>query len=441
MKIVFKTRSPLPLYRILLFLLLTLGSAYFYFLRDAKDESPVRPTMMAIAPIIPDLQIIQPAPTLTTQTVPIPKNETFTDLMKDSGFDAPTVQSIYDSAKPKYDLARIQAGNSLIITTGTDHSFSKLEYEIDPIQTLVVRNLDGMMNAELARRQVEMRVQELGGFIKDSLYATIDRLGEEDQLVIDFADIFEWDVDFFKDLQEGDSFRIVYERQYVDGEPGGYGKILAAELTNKGRAITALGFHRGNKFEFFSPDGKAMRKAFLASPLKFSRIASGFTRSRYHPILKRYRPHYGIDYAAPAGTSVRAIGSGKVILAGWAGGAGKTIKLQHNKEIATVYCHLSRFAAGVAKGRSVSQGQVIGYVGSTGLATGPHLDFRYLRNGRYINFLSIKSPQAEPLSASELDVFRTASVEIGTRLAAVEMAKVPLEIASVSPEPSPKSAR
>jgi murein DD-endopeptidase MepM/ murein hydrolase activator NlpD len=275
-------------------------------------------------------------------------------------------------------------------------------------------------------------VEELGGFIKGSLYATMNRLGEQDQLVIDFADIFEWDVDFFKDLQEGDTFRIVYEKEYVDGAANGYGKILAAELVNKGRTITALGYQHDGKYEFFSPDGKAMRKAFLAAPLKFSRIASGFTKARYHPILKRYRPHYGIDYAAPAGTPVRTIGSGKVILAGWAGGAGKAIKIQHSKEITTIYCHLSRFAKGISRGASVSQGQVIGYVGSTGLATGPHLDFRFLRNGTYINFLSVKSIQAESLSPSDVIRFKTASAEIATKLANIELATEPVVVAAAA---------
>jgi len=176
-----------------------------------------------------------------------------------------------------------------------------------------------------------------------------------------------------------------------------------------------------------------MRKAFLASPLKFSRITSGFTKRRYHPILHGYRPHYGIDYAAPMGTPVRSIGSGKVIMAGWAGGAGKAIKIQHNKEISTVYCHLSRFASGVRAGASVSQGQVIGYVGATGLATGPHLDFRYLKNGQYVNFLSIKAPQDEPLSSAELRDLRQQTPEIVEKLSAISLQRPNSSLAYTPP--------
>jgi murein DD-endopeptidase MepM/ murein hydrolase activator NlpD len=308
-----------------------------------------------------------------------------------------------------------------VITTDPANQFSKLEYSIDPFQKLVVSRIDETIHAMIEKYNATVQVDDLGGEIRGSLYSTIDRLGEEDELVIRFAEIFEWDVDFFKDLQAGDTFRIVYEKQFVNGRPLGYGNILAAELTNKGKLYQAIGYQRGKNWEYFSPDGKAMKKAFLASPLKFTRISSGFNPRRYHPVLKRYRPHYGIDYAAPAGTPVRSIGKGKIILAGWAGGAGRTVKVQHDREITTVYCHLSRFASGVRAGSSVSQGQVIGYVGSTGLATGPHLDFRFLKNGKYVNFLSIKSPQAAPLSSAEIAEFQGATSGIVAKLQSVEI--------------------
>jgi murein DD-endopeptidase MepM/ murein hydrolase activator NlpD len=412
MKILFRTRYPVPFRRMILLLILSLSSAYYLLQNTENKYKTSNLAMMTISPIVPDLSFTPETVQLNTRELEISRNQTFSEVMENSGIAPETIQQIYDSAKDIYNLGRIQAGRVITVVSKGPNDFERMEYSIDPMQTLVVSKGEGLLKAELLHRTVETKVEELGGFIDGSLYASLGRLGERDELVINFADIFEWDVDFFRDLQEGDSFRIIFEKKYVDGEPLGYGEILAAELSNKGKVYRAISYAQNGKREFFSPDGKAMKKAFLAAPLKFSRISSGFTSSRYHPILKKSRPHYGIDYAAPTGTPVRAIGNGKVIMAGWGGGAGNVIKLQHDKEISTVYCHLSRFATGVRPGASVSQGQVIGYVGSTGLATGPHLDFRFLKNGQYINFLSLKTPQAEPLSASEVAKFQLQSADI-----------------------------
>lgn len=410
--------------RTLLLILLSICCAYYFYLREdgSRQENtlvqasfvPIPQMTMAPAPKTPELPGI-------VKNVTISKNQTFSELMEAQGFDSFTIQDVYNSAKDTYNLSQIRAGNTIAIVGTPENTFVSLEYVIDPSKTLTVTRKDGIISAEMVQHPTETRQQELGGLIEGSLYYTINRLGEEDQLVIDFASIFDWDIDFFKDLQEGDSFRIIYEKQYVNGEAYGYGKILAAELTNKGKTLTAIGYQSGKDWEFYSPDGKAMKKAFLASPIKFSRISSGFTSRRYHPVLKTYRPHYGIDYAAPYGTPVRAIGKGKVTLAGWAGGAGKTVKLQHDKSIATTYCHLSKFASGIRQGATVSQGQVIGYVGSTGLATGPHLDFRYIINGKYVNFLKVKTPQAEPLSASEVARFKSSTVDIAKQLQTIDL--------------------
>jgi murein DD-endopeptidase MepM/ murein hydrolase activator NlpD len=402
-------------------LILSLVSAYYYLHISKSRQESIRPGLMSISAIIPEVNVPQPVMELTKRTMEIDRNKTFSEVMLAHGFDQETIQNVYDSAKDVYNLSRIQAGKVITVVSSDENQFSRLEYSVDPLQTLIVSSSAGVLRAELLQKTVQTEVEEIGGFISGSLYSSLSQVGEKDELVIKFADIFEWDIDFFKDLQQGDSYKIIFEKKYVEGETLGYGEILAAELTNKGTTYTAIGYKRNGKLEYFSPDGKAMRKAFLAAPLKFSRISSGFTKSRYHPVLKRSRPHYGIDYAAPTGTPVRTIGNGKVILAGWAGGAGKTIKVQHDRSISTVYCHLSRFAKGIRVGANVSQGQVIGYVGSTGLATGPHLDFRYLKNGKYINFLSIKAPQAEPLSRSEIAEFQTASADIVQKLSGLQI--------------------
>lgn len=413
-------------YHLVVLGLFALSFVFYLAHRDLSQELTVQPkaALMSITPLTPTLSFKPKPPEPSIKEVVIAKNQTFSEVMESQGFDSDTIFQIYEGARDVYDLARLGAGKAFLITRAADDTFAKLEYAIDPFQKLIISNIDNAIHAEIERYSADVKVHELGGEIRGSLYSTIDKLGEDDELVIRFAEIFEWDVDFFKDLQAGDTFRIVYEKQFVRGEPYGYGKLLAAELVNKGKVYQAVGYQHGKDWEYFSADGKAMKKAFLASPLKFNRISSGFTTRRYHPLLKTFRPHYGIDYAAPAGTPVRAIGKGQVILAGWAGGAGKTIKIKHDRAITTIYCHLSKFASGVRAGAPVSQGQVIGYVGSTGLATGPHLDFRYLRNGQYVNFLSVKTPQAEPLSSSEIAEFKSASAAIFDQLQNVKIVSV-----------------
>ncbi len=430
-----KNRTRISIYHGVVIVLFLLSSVLYLAYRDLSSKLTLNTnaTLMSVAPPVPKFEHKPPPkPEPKIQEVVIGRNQTFSEVMESQGFNSETILQIYDGAKDVYNLARIGAGKTLVITRTPDEQFSKLEYTIDPFQKLVVNFVDNTIRAEMERYTADVEVHELGGEIQGSLYSTIDKLGEEDELVIRFAEIFEWDVDFFKDLKAGDTFRIIYEKQFVRGQHYGYGKILAAELINKEKPYQAVGYQHKNNWEFFSPDGKAMKKAFLASPMKFSRVSSGFTARRYHPVLKRYRPHYGIDYAAPSGTPVRAIGKGKVILAGWAGGAGKTVKIQHDRDITTVYCHLSRYASGVRSGASVSQGQVIGYVGSTGLATGPHLDFRFMKKGKYINFLSIKSPQAEPLTPGELAEFKSQSAPVFVQLQNVKIqSTVTEEMASI----------
>lgn len=432
MRITIRFRYPRSVLHLLLLLVLMFAGGYYRF-QWQKPHAHNPQALMSMSASIPAFPLRAPAKTdPVVKSVPIEKNQTFSELMGTVGMDGDTIRQICEKTKDVYNLNQIHAGKTMVITTAVDNQFQKLEYAIDPTQTLMVKNQNGDVQAELVRYTPEIQVKQMGGVIEGSLYGTIDRLGEGDELVANFAEIFEWDVDFYN-LQAGDTFRIVFERQFINGEPYNYGRILAAQLLTKGHEYNAIGFQHGENWEFFSPDGKAMKKAFLVSPLKFTRITSGFTSSRYHPILKTYRPHYGIDYAAPVGTPVRAIGSGVITLAGWGGGAGKTVKIQHNKEITTVYGHLSRYAGGIRKGAHVSQGQVIGYVGSTGLSTGPHLDFRFLKNGKYVNFLSIKSPQAEPLGASDLASFQQYCPPFLTRLQSVPIRRPQPEYASFIP--------
>lgn len=241
----------------------------------------------------------------------------------------------------------------------------------------------------------------LDGFLESS----IQNAGGEAVLAYVMADVLQWDLDFNRDLRLGDRFEILYERIYLEGEFHRVGGILALIYENDDRRLEAYRF--GADGGHYDGEGRPLRKLFLRSPLRYSRVTSGFSSRRFHPVLKQYRPHYGIDYGAPAGTPVRVTGSGVVQSAGWDSGGGKTIKVRHPNGYLTAYLHLSRFADGVRSGKRVSQGEVIGYVGSTGLATAPHLDYRMQRNGHWMNPLTLKSKPAEPIPAEQLPEFES----------------------------------
>jgi murein DD-endopeptidase MepM/ murein hydrolase activator NlpD len=246
-------------------------------------------------------------------------------------------------------------------------------------------------------------VETTGGVINSSLFGAVAQAGEEDQLALDLAAIFEWDVDFNTELQKGDSFRVAVQKLYLDGRFSGYGGILSAELVRGNRTLQAVRFEGPHGLEYFHPDGMPVKKPFLRSPLKFSRISSRFTHARLHPILKTVRPHLGVDFAAPQGTPVRAAANGVVIAAGWSGGYGNLVRIRHPRGLESLYGHLSRMA--VRRGDRVVQGDLIGNVGSTGLATAPHLDYRIMERGQFVNPLKLTPPPPERLPASMMAAF------------------------------------
>jgi len=224
------------------------------------------------------------------------------------------------------------------------------------------------------------------------------------QLTNDLSEVFAWTIDFFG-LKKGDNFKVIYEELFIDGKPLSSGNIYGAQFNGSGTSVTAIPFIQDDKESFFDPNGISLRKAFLRAPLQFSRISSHFSSARMHPILRIVRPHYGVDYAAPVGTPVHAIGDGRVISATNEGGAGRMVKIQHNSVYATGYLHLSRFGDGISAGKYVKQGDIIGYVGTSGLSTGPHLDFRFYKNGSPVDPLKVEAPSAEPVSEANRNKF------------------------------------
>jgi murein DD-endopeptidase MepM/ murein hydrolase activator NlpD len=350
------------------------------------------------------------ASTVTAAAVPelrvlsgrIGRNATLAALLNDA-ISPRGVHTLVEAARPVYDLARISVGHPFGVTFGPDGLLAAFTYGIDELRTLRVTRRGETYQAEVLTREYEVRRAVAHGVITSSLFGAVAAAGEEDQLALDLAEIFAWDVDFNTELRKGDTFRVAVEKMYLDGSFVRYGRVLSAELVRGDRVVRALWFDSRNGAGYYDPEGTPLRKAFLRSPLKFSRISSGFTHSRFHPILKKSRPHLGVDYAAPTGTPVRASGGGVVTLAGWSGGYGKTVKIRHPNGYQTLYGHLSRI--GVKKGQRVEQADVIGAVGTTGMSTGPHLDYRMIKDGVYVNPLKLKSPRAEPILASERAAF------------------------------------
>jgi murein DD-endopeptidase MepM/ murein hydrolase activator NlpD len=327
------------------------------------------------------------------------------------------IQALVEAARPVHNLARLSVGRPFGVAIGPDGLVAAFTYGIDELRTLRLTRRDGVLLPELVTRSYEAQVATAAGTITSSLFGAVTDSGEEDQLALDLAEVFAWDIDFHTEIQRGDSFRVAFEKLSLDGRFVRYGRILSAEFVRGARVLRAVRFDAAGGGGYYAPDGRPLRKAFLRSPLKFSRISSGFTYSRFHPILGRFTSHLGIDYAAPTGTPVQAAANGTVVLAGWVNGFGQTVRLRHPNGYETLYGHLSRID--VRGGQRVEQGDRIGAVGATGLATGPHLDYRMTRNGAFLNPLTVELPPAEPVSDEERPAFEAARDE---RLALLDQA-------------------
>ncbi|OGD21090.1 MAG: hypothetical protein A2Y69_13715 [Candidatus Aminicenantes bacterium RBG_13_59_9] len=284
----------------------------------------------------------------------------------------------------------------------------RLEYDIDELNYLAVEKKEGLFRAEITARPVEIAVRMIWGTIEESPILAFNELGEGDLLALNFADLFGWDVDFYIDLRQGDAFKVIFEKRYLEGRFIGYGQVLAAEFTNQGRVLQAYAYvpPGSRKLGFYDSAGKSMEKEFRRSPLKWARITSRFSSSRLHPIHKVYRAHYGVDYAAHVGAPAQATADGTVVFAGWNGASGRMVRIRHKNAYETMYLHLQSFGPGIHTGARVKSGDIVGYVGTSGDSTGPHLDYRITRNGSYLNPLSAKFDPVEPLREENLADFK-----------------------------------
>lgn len=313
-------------------------------------------------------------------------------------------------------LDRLRPGQQLHIRT-LDNDLEEIVFDLDDFEGVRVVRTDDGFNAERFHRDVDARQSIASGEIRSSLFSTAKNAGLTDNLTMELAGIFAWDIDFAQDIRQGDSFTVLYEEYYRDGDTIGAGDIIAAEFINQGKSYRAIGYPSSDgKIGYYTPKGLSLRKPFLRTPVNFSRISSGFSLGRRHPILNTIRAHKGVDYAAPTGTPVKAAGDGKITLEGINGGYGNCIVIQHDDHNSTLYGHLSKFRSGLKVGSHVSQGDIIGYVGKSGLATGPHLHYEFRIDGVHRNPLTVKLPGTIPLPKSEMASFNQLRKTVEARL-------------------------
>jgi murein DD-endopeptidase MepM/ murein hydrolase activator NlpD len=332
--------------------------------------------------------------------------ENFTAALQKFGLSAEEAANASAAAQRTFNMRQVRAGNTITVGRSVEGELREIDYKIDPDRMLKIVPDDKGFTAQVSEIPSKMEVMAVTGRIDDSLFNAVEDAGESAELAMRMAQIFGYDLDFYTDPRKGDTFRMVLEKKkYANGQTAGYGRILAAEYENAGRRYQALLFHDpAGRPGYYSADGKSLQKAFLRSPLKFGApVTSHFSRARFHPILKTYRPHMGTDYGAPVGTPVQTIGSGKVVFAGRKGGEGNMVQIAHPNGYETMYLHLSRMF--VRSGERVEIGKTIGLVGSTGLSTGPHLDFRILQKGQYKNFEKLGLPPSDPVSKKNLPEF------------------------------------
>ena len=348
--------------------------------------------------------------------VSIKPGQSLSDVFRELGLAPADLQRTLDAQSDATALRRIRPGDEFLFDIDASGNLRALRFDRNDAERVTLHFSSDNVTESIQDRAIERRVEVAHGVINSSLFEAGDQAGMSDLMTLRLANAFGYDIDFAQDLRQGDSFSVIYDQVYRDGERLRGGDIIAATFTNQGKRYTAIRF-TNSKGEtlYYTEDGRPLRKAFLRTPVEFTRISSRFTVGRMHPILGKMRAHRGVDYAAPTGTPIRAAGAGKIVYRGKQSGYGNVVILQHQGKFTTLYAHMSRFAAGKV-GQHVSQGQVIGFVGMTGLATGPHLHYEFRLGGKHRDPLTVTLPKQEPLPASELARFNKGSGVLLARL-------------------------
>jgi len=380
------------------------------------------PSHPHLAPLAKPAQPHDRAAADSWEALTVKSGQTLDAIFRQQGFSISLLQQILRLNKDTGGLTKIRPGDVFEFQRDADGTFRAMRYALDEARFLIVRQLGDELYTDIEARQITREIGEAQGVIESSLFTAGKKAGLSDLMVMKLANIFGWDIDFVLDIREGDRFMLVYEKIYRDGEFLRDGNILAATFINQGEHFQAVWFEEGEVADYFAPDGRNMRKAFLRAPLNFSYISSGFNPRRMHPILKRLRPHNGIDYYAPRGTPVYAAGDGTVIQSAYSRANGNHVFIKHANNIVTKYLHFSKSV--VNKGQKVKQGQTIGYVGSTGLATGPHLHYEFVLNGVHRNPRTVALPKVEPLAGPLLAAFQRRAAPMLTQLSRLESASL-----------------
>lgn len=328
----------------------------------------------------------------------VQRNQSLSAILQPYGVPMGTIDRIAKASKDVFDVRKMAAGRPYTVFCAKDSTGAAkcFIYEVNA-REYVVFDLRDSINIYRESKPMETHLRHVKGEIGSSLYVDLQKAGADPTLAISLSEIYAWTIDFYR-IQKGDAFDVLFEENHVDGRPIGIGRILRSTFFANGRPVHAYFFEAGEEKGYFDDQGNSLRKAFLKAPVKFSRISSGYSTNRLHPVLKTVRPHYGTDYAAPHGTPIMAVGDGTVTEARFKGGNGNYVRIRHNSVYETQYLHMSKFAAGISPGKRVSQGDIIGYVGSTGLATGPHVCFRFWKNGQQVDHRREELPTAEPIA-------------------------------------------
>ncbi|MEA1605652.1 peptidoglycan DD-metalloendopeptidase family protein [Pseudomonas spirodelae] len=332
----------------------------------------------------------------------VQNGDTLSTVFAKVGLSATTLHEVLNSSKEAKQLTRLKVGQPLEFNLSADGQLESLHSKLSDLESIVLAKSEKGFTFKRELVKPEIQTSYSHGVINSSLFLSAKRAGLSHNLTMDLANIFGYDIDFAMDIREGDEFELIFEKKVVNGKQVGTGNILSARFTNRGKTYTAVRYtnKQGNS-SYYSANGESMRKAFIRTPVDFARISSRFSNGRRHPILNKIRAHKGVDYAAPRGTPIKAAGDGRISLAGRHGGYGNAVIIQHGQRYRTLYAHMQGFAKGVRTGGNVKQGQIIGYIGTTGLSTGPHLHYEFQVNGVHVDPLSQKLPMADPIANSE----------------------------------------
>ncbi len=349
------------------------------------------------------------------------------NLLSTRGVDYFKIDQLINASKSIFPLRLIRAGKALtIISDPMDSTVQAFVYEPDPYRQILY-HLKDSIRVEVVEKETTIQIETAGGTIEQSLWVSMDEQNLPTDLIGAMEDALGWSVDFYH-IQRGDQYKLVYERKFVDGEAVGIGKLIGASYTSGNTEFHAIRFNSGKHDGYFDLEGRPMKKAFLKSPVQYSRISSRYSNNRFHPVLKRYKGHFGTDYAAPCGTPIRAVANGRITIASYTSGNGYYVKMKHDNTYETQYLHMSKFGPGIKAGVMVKQGQTIGYIGQTGLATGCHVCFRFWKKGKQVDHLREKMPPPEAMEPLKLPEYFEISKKIKAMLDGIDTNNTPVTI-------------